>query len=48
MPQHQPAVGGEGQHQMQGLVAGLSIVAVARGLAVLSLLSAVIAQRDHS
>jgi hypothetical protein len=32
--EHQPAVGGEGRHQMQGLLASLAIVAAPRGLAV--------------
>jgi hypothetical protein len=34
LTQHQPASGGKGGHQMQGLLAGLAIVAAARGLAV--------------
>jgi hypothetical protein len=34
LAQHEPAAGGEGRHQMQGLLAGLAIVAAARGLAV--------------
>ena len=34
LAQHQPAVGGEGRDQMQGLLPALAVVAAPRGLAV--------------
>jgi hypothetical protein len=34
LAEHQLAVGGEGRHQIQRLVAGATIVGAARGLAV--------------